>query len=155
MEILTLGIAEGTGKQQDLYWKAAWSNTHSHIHSHPLIQTQTHTHSLPYILSLTHVFKQTHTGLLTHSHTLSQKHLLHSPQSHKWFLWSHNYKDLWIFYISAYTWILEKWYWWTYLQGQNGDADVENGPWTQQGKGRVGGIRIALCTYSTMCKIGN
>ena len=71
MEILTLGIAEGTEKRQDLYWKAAWSDTHSHIHSHPLIQTQTHIYSLPYILSLTHVFKQTHTGLLTHSHTLS------------------------------------------------------------------------------------
>ena len=29
-------------------------------------------------------------------------------------------------YIYVYIWNLEKWYWWTYLQGRNGDADVEN-----------------------------
>ena len=31
-----------------------------------------------------------------------------------------------ILHINAYIWILEKWYWWTYLQGRNRDADVEN-----------------------------
>ena len=31
-----------------------------------------------------------------------------------------------ISYIKAYIWNLEKWYWWTYLQGKNGDTDIEN-----------------------------
>ena len=30
-------------------------------------------------------------------------------------------------YIHIYIWNLEKWYWWTYLQGKNRDADLENG----------------------------
>ena len=29
-------------------------------------------------------------------------------------------------YINAYIWNLEKWYKWTYLQGGNRDADIEN-----------------------------
>ena len=28
--------------------------------------------------------------------------------------------------INAYIWNLEKWYWWNYLQGRNGDTDIEN-----------------------------
>ena len=39
--------------------------------------------------------------------------------------WSKSEKDL-ISYISEYIWNLEEWYWWTYLQGRNRDADVEN-----------------------------
>ena len=37
-------------------------------------------------------------------------------------------KDLLNFlaYINAYIWSLERWYWWIYLQGNNGDADIEN-----------------------------
>ena len=31
-----------------------------------------------------------------------------------------------IFYIDTYIWNLEKWYWWTYLQGTIGDTDEEN-----------------------------
>ena len=31
-----------------------------------------------------------------------------------------------ISYINAYTWNLEKWYWWAYLNGRNRDAYVEN-----------------------------
>ena len=27
---------------------------------------------------------------------------------------------------NAYIWNLERWYWWTYLQSSNGDADLEN-----------------------------
>ena len=33
----------------------------------------------------------------------------------------YNYND-----IIIYIWNLESWYWWTYLQGSNGDADIEN-----------------------------
>ena len=29
-------------------------------------------------------------------------------------------------YINTYIWILEKWYWWTHLQGRNRHADVKN-----------------------------
>ena len=29
-------------------------------------------------------------------------------------------------YINAYIWNLEKWYWWTYLQGRKRDSDTEN-----------------------------
>ena len=40
-----------------------------------------------------------------------------------------------VLYINAYVWNLEKCYSWTYLQGRNRDADVEN----TSGHGRVGG----------------
>ena len=36
-------------------------------------------------------------------------------------------KEKKILYITTYTWNLEKWYWWTYVLGSNGDAYVENG----------------------------
>ena len=28
--------------------------------------------------------------------------------------------------VNAYIWNLERWYQWTHLQGNNGDADIEN-----------------------------
>ena len=31
-----------------------------------------------------------------------------------------------ILYINTCAWILEKWYWWTYLQGSSGNPDIEN-----------------------------
>ena len=31
-----------------------------------------------------------------------------------------------ISYINAYIWNLKRWYWWIYLQGNSGDADIEN-----------------------------
>ena len=31
-----------------------------------------------------------------------------------------------ILHINAYIWNLEKWLWWTFLQGRNGDTDIEN-----------------------------
>ena len=40
--------------------------------------------------------------------------------------WSKSGREKQISYINTYIWNLEKWYWWTYLQGRNGDADVEN-----------------------------
>ena len=42
-----------------------------------------------------------------------------------------------ILYINACMWNLEKWYRWTYLQGRNRDADVENGQ-VDMGEGRRG-----------------
>ena len=31
-----------------------------------------------------------------------------------------------ILYINRYMWTLEKWYRWTYFQGRNRDANIEN-----------------------------
>ena len=39
--------------------------------------------------------------------------------------WSKSEKERQISYIYTYMWNLEGWYWWTYLQGSNGDADIE------------------------------
>ena len=41
--------------------------------------------------------------------------------------WSKPEREKQKLYINAYIWNLEKWYWWTYLQGKNRDTDVENG----------------------------
>ena len=41
--------------------------------------------------------------------------------------WSKSQREKQIQYIDTYIWNLEKWYWWTYLQGKNGDADVDSG----------------------------
>ena len=41
--------------------------------------------------------------------------------------WCKLEKEKQILYINTYIWDLERWYWWTYLQGKNGDTDVENG----------------------------
>ena len=35
-------------------------------------------------------------------------------------------------------WNLEKWYWWTYFHGRNGDRDVENGLAYAVGQGESG-----------------
>ena len=37
--------------------------------------------------------------------------------------WSKSEKEK---YIKAHMWNLGKWYWGTYLQGRNGDTDIEN-----------------------------
>ena len=40
--------------------------------------------------------------------------------------WSKSEREKQISYINEYIWNLERWYWWTYLQGNSGDADIEN-----------------------------
>ena len=40
--------------------------------------------------------------------------------------WSKSERKNQILYFNTYIWNLEKWYWWIYLQGRSGDADVEN-----------------------------
>ena len=40
--------------------------------------------------------------------------------------WSKSEIEKHISYINTYIWNLERWYWWTYLQDSNGDADIEN-----------------------------
>ena len=39
--------------------------------------------------------------------------------------WSKSERGKQISYINTYTWNLERWYWWTYLHGSNGDTDIE------------------------------
>ena len=40
--------------------------------------------------------------------------------------WGKSKREKQISYINAYIWNLERWYWWTYLQGRNRDVDIEN-----------------------------
>ena len=44
--------------------------------------------------------------------------------------WSKSEREKQISYINACIWNLERWYWWTYLQGSSGDRDIENRLWT-------------------------
>ena len=39
--------------------------------------------------------------------------------------WSKSERGRQISCINANIWNLERWYWWTYLQGSNGDTDLE------------------------------
>ena len=41
--------------------------------------------------------------------------------------WNKSERTKQISYINGYIWDLEKWYWWTYLQGRDGDTDLEKG----------------------------
>ena len=52
--------------------------------------------------------------------------------------WSKSERERQILYINRYTWNLEKWYWWTYLQGCNGDVDIENRFMDTEGEGEGG-----------------
>ena len=40
--------------------------------------------------------------------------------------WSKSEREREILYINTCIWNVERWYWWTYLQGSNGDTDIEN-----------------------------
>ena len=40
--------------------------------------------------------------------------------------WSKSERERQILYINACVWNLERWYWWTHLQGSSRDADIEN-----------------------------
>ena len=56
---------------------------------------------------------------------------------------------------NSYVWNLERWYWWIYLKGSNGDTDIENRLVDTEGK-KVGPIeRVAWNMYITICKIGS
>ena len=40
--------------------------------------------------------------------------------------WNKSERERQIMYINMCVWNLERWYWWTYFQGGNGDSDIEN-----------------------------
>ena len=57
-------------------------------------------------------------------------------------------------YIKTYMWNLEKWYWWTYLQGRDRDTYIENGH-VDPRLGREGmtwEISIGMCVYVRVCE---
>ena len=68
--------------------------------------------------------------------------------------WSKSERERQVSSINAHIWNLEWWYWWTYLQGSNGNADM----WrkelcTQWGKERVGQLgRVALIHIHCCCR---
>ena len=53
--------------------------------------------------------------------------------------WSKSERDKQILYINAYIWNPERWYWWIYLQGSDGDTDIENRLMDTVGDGEGGG----------------
>ena len=61
-----------------------------------------------------------------------------------------------LLYINAYIWNLERQYWWTYLQGSNGDADIKKTEnklvVLEEGEGGMYG-ESNMETYTTLCKI--
>ena len=67
--------------------------------------------------------------------------------------WSKSEREKQILYINADMWNLEKWYSWTYFQGRNRNADVENG---RVDMGERGGWDElgddAWHIYTTVCK---
>ena len=62
-----------------------------------------------------------------------------------------------ILYINAYIWNLERRYWWTYLQGSRGDADIENKlldtAWEREGgmiwESSIETLYITICTVDS------
>ena len=68
--------------------------------------------------------------------------------------WSEREKQ--ILYINAYMWNLERWYWWNYVQGSNGDRHREQTYRLSAGvAGRKGwdGWESNIETYITIFKI--
>ena len=63
--------------------------------------------------------------------------------------WNKSEKEKQVSYINAYIWNLEKWYWWTYLQGSNGDTNIKRVVDTVGGKRGMDklnwSIHIATC----------
>ena len=50
--------------------------------------------------------------------------------------WSKSERERQIPHISAYTWNLERWYQWSYMQGSKGDTDLKNRLLDSVGKGK-------------------
>ena len=66
--------------------------------------------------------------------------------------WSKSEREI---YTNAYIWNLERWYQWTYLQGNNGEIDIENRLMDIGERGGEGEIygESNMETYITVCKI--
>ena len=55
------------------------------------------------------------------------------------------------YHILTQIWTLEIWYWWTYLQGSNGDADIENRLMETE-RGRSEWVKVAQ-SCPTLCDL--
>ena len=62
--------------------------------------------------------------------------------------WSKSEGEKQTSYINAYIWNLEIWYWWTYVQGRNGDADTENRLVGTAGEGKGGTMERAALRHT-------
>ena len=72
--------------------------------------------------------------------------------------WSKLEREIQITYTDAYIWNLERWYWWIYLQGSNGETDIENRPMDMGGEEEGEGEMYEesnMEIYNTTCKIAN
>ena len=61
------------------------------------------------------------------------------------------YICIYIYIYICYRKNLEKWYWWTYLQGKNGDADIDNGHGQGWEEERLRWIETGALTYRRCC----
>ena len=68
--------------------------------------------------------------------------------------WSNSEREKQISYTNAYIWNLERWYWWTYLQGSSGDTDIREQTYGHGGGEQRGwDVRKSdMETYITICK---
>ena len=62
--------------------------------------------------------------------------------------WSKSEREKQMSYINAYIWYLEKWYWWAYLQGSSGVADVGNSLVDTVGAGEKGTMERAAWKHT-------
>ena len=65
--------------------------------------------------------------------------------------WSKSHRERQILYINAYIWNLERWYWWSYIQGSKGDTDINKRLLDSVGEGKGGMIwenSIETCILS-------
>ena len=71
--------------------------------------------------------------------------------------WSESEREKQTSYINAYTWNLEKWYRWSYLQSRTRDTDVENKHMDTKGwKGEWDELSDwGWHIYTAMYKLGN
>ena len=63
--------------------------------------------------------------------------------------WSKSEREKQILYINAHIWDLDRWYQWSYLQGNKRDTDAKNRLLDSAGEGKGGMIRensIETCT---------
>ena len=69
--------------------------------------------------------------------------------------WSKSEREKQILYNNAYTWNLERWYWWNYFQDSNGDTDIENSMDTGGGEEEEGRMHEEsnMEIYITICRI--
>ena len=73
-----------------------------------------------------------------------------------WTEWSKSEREKQISSINIYVWNLEKWYWWTYLQGRNRDSDRENRLVDTVGEEQGGtNWESSIEIYTLPCKIAS